>query len=246
MGSRAKRIRKLQSSAEVKRQREGPTNLDYSWASGPNLPQGFPGTGGGFPPFRPGPFYWPLHEDQNLKNSLLGMPSFWICDLHLKYLDCGDGFTSVYRCQNLTDCMPYIRAVYSYVNYISVKLGVFLVFVVLSTQNWYQINSPFNSLATPRILKYTHISKDHLEEYRHLNYRLQRGPCYCPMTSAHHGEDTWLSLGFPWEGMTILVLRDKSGSPTISKPPPSTLNHLGIWSLVYPLPLSLPHGKKMP
>lgn len=45
----------------------------------------------------------PSHEDQNLKNSFLGLPSFWIYDIYLKYLDSGDGFMGIYIRQDVTN-----------------------------------------------------------------------------------------------------------------------------------------------
>ena len=46
----------------------------------------------------------PPHEDQNLENPLLGLPSFWMYDIYLKYLDYGDGFIGIYICQDVTNC----------------------------------------------------------------------------------------------------------------------------------------------
>ena len=54
----------------------------------------------------PESLYWTLHYVQNPQHSLLGMPSFWIYDVYLKYLDCGDGFMGIFICQNLTNYIP--------------------------------------------------------------------------------------------------------------------------------------------
>lgn len=44
-------------------------------------------------------------------------------DGHCHYLDCGDGFTGVYACQNLPNCALEICAIYCmWVNYSSIKL----------------------------------------------------------------------------------------------------------------------------
>lgn len=66
--------------------------------------------------------FWPPHKDKNLKNVLLGIASFCIYDIYLKYLDYGDGFSGTYMCQHFNKLYALHICGLLSVNCISIKL----------------------------------------------------------------------------------------------------------------------------